>query len=42
VDVKNFGPGPVTVSDHGTFSAPVAMGQTIHIACNGKVYLLKH
>ena len=42
VDVKNFGPQPVTVVDKGTFNAPVAVNQTIHIVSNGSVYLLKH
>jgi len=42
VDVKNFGPAPVTIVDTGTFSAPVAVNQTIHINSNGSFYILKH
>ncbi|MFZ0747571.1 MAG: hypothetical protein WAM85_24415 [Terracidiphilus sp.] len=42
IDVKNFGPLPVTVADKGGFSTPVAVGQTIHILSNGSKYILKH
>jgi hypothetical protein len=42
VDVKNFGPTPVTIADTGTFSAPVAVNETIHIYSNGHYYILKH
>jgi len=42
IDVKNFGPLAVTVADKGTFSTPVAVGQTIHILSNGSKYVLKH
>jgi hypothetical protein len=41
VDVKNFGPQPATVVDKGTFNAPVAVNQTIHIVSNGSIYILK-
>jgi hypothetical protein len=42
VDVKNFGPAPVTVVDAGAFSAPIGVNQTIHIVSNGKAYSLKY
>ncbi len=42
IDVKNFGPLPVTVSDKGAFGVPVATGQTVHILSNGSKYILKH
>ena len=42
VDVKNFGPAPVTVADKSNFSVPVAVNQTIHIYSNGSIYILKH
>lgn len=42
VDVKNFGPAPVTVVDAGAFNAPIGVNQTIHIFSNGKTYSLKH
>jgi len=42
IDVKNFGPTPVTVADKGTFKAPVAVGQTVHILSNGSKYTVKH
>jgi hypothetical protein len=31
VDVKNFGPWPVTVQDYGNFSVKVNLNQTVHI-----------
>lgn len=42
IDVKNFGPLPVTVADKGAFSVPVAVGQTVHILSNGSKYIIKH
>lgn len=42
IDVKNFGPLPVSVQGKGGFSAPVAVNQTIHIVSNGSGYSLKH
>lgn len=42
IDVKNFGPAPVTVADKARFSAAVNAGQTIHIRSNGTTYLLEH
>jgi hypothetical protein len=42
IDVKNFGPLPVTVAGKGAFSTPVAVGQTVHILSNGSKYILKH
>jgi len=40
VDVKNFGPGSVTVVDKSGFNAQVSAGQTVHIYWNGTVYSL--
>ena len=42
IDVKNFGPMPVTVADKGTFRGPVAVGQTAHILSTGSKYTVKH
>ena len=43
IDVKNFGPLPVTVSDKGAFGVPVAVGQTVHIlSSNGSKYIVRH
>jgi hypothetical protein len=42
LDVKNFGPLPVTVEDKHGFSTPVTVNQTIHIVSNGSAYSLKH
>jgi hypothetical protein len=42
IDVKNFGPLPVTVADKGPFSVPVAVGQTVYILSNGSKYIVKH
>jgi len=42
VDVKNFGPLPVTVVYRDSFSASIAVNQTVHIHSNGSVYFLKH
>jgi len=42
IDVKNFGPSPVTIVGRAPFSVPVAIGQTVHIVSNGRTYLLKH
>ena len=41
VDIKNLGPGVVTVTGKGQFTVVIQMGQTIHIACNGSVYTVK-
>lgn len=41
VDVKNFGPLPVTVVDTTHFSKQILLNQTIHIYSNGTFYLLK-
>jgi len=42
IDVKNFGPLPVTMADKGTFSVPVAVVQTVYILSNGNKYIVKH
>lgn len=38
VDVKNLGPGTVTVVDKAQFSVQVSVGQTVHIKWNGSEY----
>jgi hypothetical protein len=40
VDVKNFGPNPVTIVGKGKFSVQVNVGQTTHIYSNGDKYSL--
>jgi hypothetical protein len=42
VDVKNFGPTPVTVVYKTTFTVPVAVNETVHIVSDGDRYILKH
>jgi hypothetical protein len=42
VDVRNFGPAPVTIVGNGGFSAPLAVNQTVHIYAHGSIYILKH
>lgn len=42
VDVKNFGPAPVTIVGKRNFNALISVGQTIHILVNGQGYILKH
>lgn len=42
VDVKNFGPAPVTIVGKPNFNALVSVGQTVHIFVNGQGYILKH
>lgn len=42
VDVKNFGPTPVTIVGKQNFNALVSVGQTIHIFVSGQGYILKH
>lgn len=41
IDVKNLGPGAVTVTGKSQFSTKVSVGQTVHIAWNGTAYSLK-
>jgi len=41
VDVKNLGPGAVTVTGKAQFNVKIAVGQTVHICSNGTVYSLK-
>jgi hypothetical protein len=40
VDVKNFGPNPVTILGKAKFSVQVSVGQTTHIYSNGQAYSL--
>jgi hypothetical protein len=42
IDVKNFGPAPVTIEGVFQFSVQVGVNQTIHIYSNGRAYLLRH
>ena len=42
VDVKNFGPAPVTIVGKQNFNITVSVNQTIHILVNGQGYILKH
>jgi hypothetical protein len=41
VDVKNMGPGTVTVAGKAQFSVKVTVGQTVHIYSDGAGYSLK-
>ena len=42
VDIKNFGPNPVTVSAEKVhFGTTISVGQTVHIVSNGTDYFLK-
>jgi len=40
VDIKNLGPGAVTVVGKDQFSARIAVSQTIHVFSNGTSYSL--
>jgi hypothetical protein len=40
VDIKNIGPGAVTVVGTDQFSSRVTVGQTIHLFSNGRSYSL--
>ena len=40
VDVKNLGPGAVTVVDKSGFKVQIPAGQTVHIYWNGTVFSL--
>jgi hypothetical protein len=42
VDLKNLGPGGVTVVGENLFSARVAVGRTLQITSNGRIYSVKH
>ncbi len=42
VDVKNFGPLPVTVLGKGGFSVPIAVNQAVQIYSDGSRYFLKY
>jgi len=41
VDVKNLGPGSVTITGKPAFSVSIDPNQTVHIYSNGDRYLLK-
>ncbi|MGO9340345.1 MAG: hypothetical protein ACLPY1_22845 [Terracidiphilus sp.] len=41
VDVKNLGPGSVTVFGSDLFSVRIEVGKTVHIYSNGSAYSLK-
>jgi hypothetical protein len=41
IDVKNLGPGAVTVAGKDQFSVPIKVGKTVHISWNGTAYSLK-
>jgi hypothetical protein len=41
IDVKNLGPGSVTVVGKAQFSAQINLGKTVHIYWNGTAYSLK-
>jgi hypothetical protein len=41
VDVRNLGPGPVTVIGNSLFSVRVDVGKTVHIVSSGSSYALK-
>ena len=40
VDIKNLGPGAVTVVGRAQFSVQIKVGQTVHIYSSGTAYLL--
>ncbi len=42
VDIKNVGPGAVTVVGTNQFSSRIAVGQTIQVFSNGMRYSLHH
>lgn len=42
LDVKNSGPGAVTITGAGHFTTAVAVGQTIHLRSDGRSYFLTH
>jgi hypothetical protein len=41
VDVRNLGPGPVTVLGNSLFSVRIDVGKTAHIISSGASYFLK-
>ena len=41
VDIRNLGPGVVTVVGTSQFSSRLTVGQTVHIISNGRAYSLK-
>jgi len=42
VEVKNLGPGPVTVVDENSFHELIPVGLTLRIYTNGRSYSVKH
>jgi hypothetical protein len=42
IDVKNFGPAPVTIAGRQNFNTTVSVNQTIHILARGQDYVLRH
>jgi hypothetical protein len=41
VDIKNMGPGMVTVVGASQFSSRIIVGQTVHVFSNGTSYSMK-
>jgi hypothetical protein len=41
VDIKNLGPGVVTVVGASQFSSRIIVGQTVHVSSNGMTYRSK-
>ena len=41
VDIRNLGPGAVTVVGASQFSSRIIVGQTLHVFSNGRSYSLK-
>ena len=41
VDIRNLGPGAVTVVGTSQFSSRIIVGQTVHVFSNGRSYSLK-
>jgi hypothetical protein len=42
IDVKNLGPGAVTVIGNSQFSIRINLGKTVHIYSNGEAYSLTY
>lgn len=41
IDIKNLGPGVVTVVGKNQFNSRIAVGQTVHVFSNGRSYSLR-
>jgi len=41
IDVRNLGPNPVAITDSGSFTMNINVGQTLHIVRMGKRYVVK-